>query len=94
MKVIQWLDKFYPPLGGGPTSVLTLINYMQDIEFKIITNAVSGYLRTEKYSNNALIHSFLPHDVVHMAKYKGIAKPFMLPRKVISEYIRFNNKSK
>ena len=94
MKVIQWLDKFHPPLGGGPTAVLTLINYMQDVEFEIITNAVDGFPLTEKYSCNAFIHSFSPYDIVHLAKYKGITKPFMLPRKVISEYIRFNNKCK
>jgi len=94
MKVIQWLDKFNPPLGGGPTAVLALINGMQDVEFEVVTNAAYGHPLIEKYSKNAIIHSFLPYDITQHPKYNGVAKPFMLPYKVISEYTRFKNKKK
>lgn len=94
MKIIQWLDKFYPPMGGGPTFVITLTGSMPDIEFVIMANASYGYPIVKQYSKNTLIQSFLPNDIIHNSRYKGIAKPILLPYKVISEYIRFKKKQK
>lgn len=94
MKVIQWLDKFNPPLGGGPTVVRNMMKNMPEIEFELLVNAVHDYPLMEKYSENGMIHSFLPYDIVSHSRYKGIVKPIMLPYKVLSEYLRFKNKTK
>lgn len=94
MKVIQWLDKFYPPLGGGPTSVLTLMNGLNEIEFEVVTNASFEYSNLQRYSSNISIRCFLPYDITQRPIYKGLAKPLYLPYKVASEYVRFKNKKK
>jgi len=94
MKIIQWIDKFNPPLGGGPTSVLALINGMQDVKFEVVANAVYCHPLIEKYSGSAIISSFLPYDITGHPKYKGIYKALLLPYKTLSEYIRFKNKKK
>lgn len=94
MKVIQWLDKFYPPLGGGPASILTLMNGLKEIEFEVITNASFEYPNLQQYSSNVSIRCFLPYDVTQRSFYKELTKPLYFPYKVASEYVRFKNKKK
>jgi len=86
MKIIQWYDTFNYVIGGAPTSVLALADAMKDVESEVIVNAVRDFPLIQKYSENVNIRSFLPYEVFHGTKL------FLLPYKLLLEYIRFKNK--
>lgn len=86
MKIIQWYDTFNYELGGAPTSILALAEGMKDVESEVIVNAVRNFPLIQKHSENVSIRSFLPYEVFYSTKL------FLLPYKLLLEYIRFKNK--
>jgi len=96
MKVIQLADGFYPLIGGGSLAIRTWIENMPDVEFEVVTNALPSQSLLERYpySKNCYIRRFLPVDITYLPIYKGRAKIFFFPYKILSEWVRFSRKIK
>jgi len=75
LKVVHWNMRYFPLLGGIETHVDTLIRHMPDIEFEIVTDAIPGAAKVEKYRPNATIRRFPPIDRSRVTKHRKLAVP-------------------
>ncbi len=75
MKVIHYNMRYFPLLGGIETHIDTLVRNMPDIDFEIVTDALSDVNLVERYRPNAIIHRFPPIDKMRKSKHMklGIA---------------------
>ena len=85
MKVVHWNMRYYPLLGGIETHVDTLIRHMPDIQFEIVTDALPGTARTERYRPNATILRFPPVDRSRVSRHWKLAVPVAAIRDSLRE---------
>ena len=91
MRIIQYIERFYPTLGGGETHVADIVETIPEYDFEIITNALPRCSSIEQYSNNTVIHRFPPTGNLPLSNNKAISKA-MFPYRVFSEWLRLQRK--
>ncbi len=85
MKVIHWNMRYFPLLGGIETHIDTLVGQMPDVEFEIVTDALPGFSRIDRYRPNATILRFPPVDRSRASRHRKLIIPFAAAKDVLRE---------
>lgn len=85
MKVIHWNMRYLPLLGGIETHIDTLVQHMPDVEFEIVTDALPGSSRVDRYRPNASILRFPPVDKSRMNRHRKLITPIAAAKDPLRE---------
>ena len=76
-KVIHYSFMFYPVISGVHNRIRTIVDNMPDYRFEILTDALSGYPRTERLSGNTTIRRMPPNNWAFQYR-----PPFGMPQRL------------
>lgn len=99
MKIIHWVDAFYPLTDGITSTIRTWTENLPEYDFEIVTNAFRNQKLVERYSDNVVIRRFLPNDIMldrdsdrYYKLYTGKSEFLFFPYRVMAELVRFRRK--
>jgi len=87
LKIAHYTDRFYPTTGGIQIHIQSIINYMKDVDFNIITDAIENYKNIEKFSKNCRICRSNPRSII-----TPIGNKMFFPQRSIATSIRHKRK--
>lgn len=92
MKIAQYIDRFYPTLGGGETHVAEIVRNIPQYKFDILTDSVAGFTSQEQYLPNTTIFRFSPSDNILKVSGRGMLSKILFPYRVLATWMRLKRK--
>lgn len=91
LRVAEWVDGYFPAVGGGASAIRSWIDGMPDVEFEVVTNRLPGTPEVERSAPNCTVRRVLPVDVGPAAVKPGV-KLARYPIKLWHDHVRFRRK--
>jgi len=92
MKIVHYFDKFIPLLGGVQTHIDDIVTNMDDVEFKVLTNAIPETEISEQHSNNVIVHRVTPNDRTIMSYPNRNISKISFPIRLFFDIVRNRRK--
>lgn len=87
MNVVHFSDAFFPTIGGVQTHISSLVDYLKNDEFTIITDALKDEKDEEQFSDNCRIIRFGPHNVI-----SDMGNKLLFPQRLAASRTRHKKK--
>lgn len=93
MKILHYIDNFFPSIGGGELYIDSIVKNLPNFEFDILTNHISSELKKESYHNKSTIYRIPPCNYKGESKFL-IKKSLMFLSNTLKSCTRLNKKKK
>ena len=87
MNVAHFTDSFHPRVGGVEIHVDSIVRSIPDVDFTVITDAIRGTKREERYATNCLIKRFGPPGIT-----TKFGNKILFPERVLAAIKRHEKK--